>query len=105
MPAPRWPRPRRQRPDRPGTGAVRGDPGQRGQEGVDLGPSDPGQRERVADDGPVGPPGLRRDLGQLAAEHLPEHHLVQARAQAVGAYQRVIHIPQHKQVHETRLGG
>jgi len=93
-----------QRPDRPGHRALRGDPRQRGQERVDVTARYPGQRERVAGDGPVGPPGLRRDLGQLAAEHLPEHHLVQARAQAVGAHQRVVHVPQHKQVHEPRLG-
>ena len=93
-----------QRPDQPGYRAVRGDPGQRGQEGVDLGPGHPGQREGVADDSPVGPPGLRRDRDQLTAKHLPEHHLVQPRAQAVGAHQRVVHIPQHKQVHQPRLG-
>ena len=93
-----------QRPHRPGHGAVRGGPLQRGQERAGRGGRHPGQRERVADDGPVGPPGLRRDLGQLAAEHLPEHHLVQARAQAVGAHQRVVHVPQHQQLsHAPRL--
>ena len=92
------------RPDLPAHGAVRRDPGQRGQEGVDLAAArHPGERERVADDGPVGPPGLRRDRGQLAAEHLPEHHLVQARAQAVGAHQRVVDVPQHQQIHPPRL--
>ena len=92
------------RPDRPGHGAVRADPGQRGQEPVDVSPRYPGQRERVADDGAVGPPGLGRHRGQFAAEHLPEHHLVQPRAEPVGAHQRVVHIPQDKQIsHPPRV--
>ena len=33
----------------------------------------PGQRERVADDGPVGPPRHRRRRGQVPAEQRPEH--------------------------------
>jgi hypothetical protein len=80
--------------------------GQRGEKVVHLaaGRVQPGHRQRVKDDRPVGPPRLRRDRGQLPAEHFPEHHLVQARAQPVGAHQRVVHVPQHQQfAHPPRL--
>jgi hypothetical protein len=79
---------------------------QRGEEAIHLVSrrGDPGERERVQDDRPVGPPGLRRDCGQLAAEHLAEHHLVKPRPQAAGVHQRVVDVPQHQQIaHPPRL--
>jgi hypothetical protein len=47
----------------------------------------------------VGPACLGRGRGQLAAEHLTEHVLVQPVAQAAGVHQRVVHVPQHEPVH------
>ncbi|HZR54659.1 MAG TPA: hypothetical protein VFB06_34810 [Streptosporangiaceae bacterium] len=79
-----------------------GDPfGERGEERVDVlaGVRDTGERQRVQGDGPVGPARLGRDHGQLAAEHLTEHLLVQPGAQPVGVHQRVVHVPQHEQAH------
>jgi DNA-binding NarL/FixJ family response regulator len=81
-------------------------PGQRGEKTVDLGPrlGYPGLRERVQGDRAVGPPGLGRNRGQLTAEQLPEDHLVQPRPQAVGTHQRVVNVPEHKQIsHPPRL--
>ena len=58
----------------------------------------PGQREGVQQDGPVGPPRLGCDRGQLASEQILEYRLVQAVAQSARAQQRVVHVPQYEQL-------
>jgi PAS domain S-box-containing protein len=77
--------------------SLRGQPGQECLD-VPLRVADPGPRQRVQGDGPVGPPGHGRDGGQLAAEQFAEDHVIGLVAAAARVDQGVIDVPQHQQV-------
>ena len=69
-----------------------------------LGNPSPGQG--VNHDGAVGPPGHDRRGRQVGAEHVAEHHPVQAGADSTGVDQGEVDVPEHEQAaHAATITG